>query len=33
VGLTTRVMAHFTTFLTTVGKQHDVRVSNEANRL
>jgi len=26
-------MAHITTFLTTVGKQHDVRVSNEANRL
>jgi len=26
-------MAHFTTVLTTVGKQHDVRVSNEAYRL
>jgi len=26
-------MAHFTTFLTTVGKQHDVRASNEANIL
>jgi len=26
-------MAHFTTFLIIVGKQHDVRVSNEANRL
>jgi len=26
-------MAHFTTFLTIAGKQHDVRVSNETNRL
>jgi len=26
-------MAYFTTFITTIGKQHDVRVSNKANRL